>query len=577
MRYLLALLFVVLLSMGGSAWAAVPHELTYAGELFEGDLPFEGEVDLLFEVYDAAEEGALLWSEAQLGVVVTDGRFTAPLSVENEDLAAALEAGEAYLEVIVDDEAMLPRVRLGSMPYAYHAGQIGALSAEELQATLAELRGDIESLQGTNASLRAELDTLTSSNQSLQSELEELQADHEALAGQVNESTLNWSEIVGKPAWLGDDAVSWTELIEIPADFADNTDDGLLAVDWSQIANRPAGLDDGDDVGLTAVDWSQIANRPAGLDDGDDLGLESVSWDDILDTTQIQYDGTDFVFSGLNVHVQNGTGSTLDTINGLGNLVIGYDEEAPVDSSKTGSHNLIVGMENSYTGTGNIVSGRNNSTIGNFGALLGGSENQITVNRAVISGGTGLNMDEYQGWASPVTWDHIHDTSEVQLNEESLVLSGLNLYVQSGSGSTSGTINGLGNVIIGYDEGDVFSTKTGSHNLVVGVKNSYTSYGGIIAGYHNAIEAPYTAVLAGHANTASGKYSAVIAGWANLAGGETSSVLGGYSNEATGEDSTVSGGSNNDAEGKWSSISGGSIGTVTGYYDWQAGSLFEDD
>ena len=49
-----------------------------------------------------------------------------------------------------------------------------------------------------------------------------------------------------------------------------------------------------------------------------------------------------------------------------------------------------------------------------------------------------------------------------------------NVHVQSGEGATwgtgsysSGTVNGLGNLIVGYNE-DSGNTKTGSHNVVIG-------------------------------------------------------------------------------------------------------------
>ena len=58
--------------------------------------------------------------------------------------------------------------------------------------------------------------------------------------------------------------------------------------------------------------------------------------------------------------------------------------------------------------------------------------------------------------------------------------SGVNLQVINGSKSES-VSNGTGNLIIGYDEAP--GTQTGSHNLLLGTGNSYTSYGGIIAGH----------------------------------------------------------------------------------------------
>ena len=73
------------------------------------------------------------------------------------------------------------------------------------------------------------------------------------------------------------------------------------------------------------------------------------------------------------------------------------------------------------------------------------------------------------------------------------VIDGCNLVVRNGSGSTS-TVNGLGNVIIGYDAPNTVDGfpkgKTGSHNLVVGDEHSYTSSGGVVTGFQNAVAGP---------------------------------------------------------------------------------------
>jgi len=58
--------------------------------------------------------------------------------------------------------------------------------------------------------------------------------------------------------------------------------------------------------------------------------------------------GTSMVISGANLFLRNGTGATA-SVNGLGNLIIGYNELRPRDSSgndpnvRTGSHNLVLG------------------------------------------------------------------------------------------------------------------------------------------------------------------------------------------------------------------------------------------
>src|SRR5262245_20531288 len=45
-----------------------------------------------------------------------------------------------------------------------------------------------------------------------------------------------------------------------------------------------------------------------------------------LQCVSVENSGDDFVFTGCNVHVRNGESST-STTNGLGNLIIGYNEE----------------------------------------------------------------------------------------------------------------------------------------------------------------------------------------------------------------------------------------------------------
>ena len=106
--------------------------------------------------------------------------------------------------------------------------------------------------------------------------------------------------------------------------------------------------------------------------------------------------------------------------------------------------------------------------------------------------------------------------------------------MRNGAGATS-TLNGTGNLIIGYDEqdeGDRFRVR-GSHNLVIGPQHEYSSWGGLIAGMNNAIAAPGASVLGGEENTASERNATVAGGHRNLADGFYASVTGGEDNAAT--------------------------------------------
>jgi hypothetical protein len=173
------------------------------------------------------------------------------------------------------------------------------------------------------------------------------------------------------------------------------------------------------------------------------------------------------------------------------------------------------------------------------------------------------------------------------------IITNANLYIQSGSGSTDGTVNSKGNLIIGYNElrgsGD---NRTGSHNLIVGSRHNYSSYGGILVGYWNTISGNYSSVSGGYSNTASGTYSSVSGGLGNTASGGAASVSGGYintasdsyssvsggfSNTASGGAASVSGGIGNTASGWSSSVSGGVSRSATGDSDWAAGGLWQDE
>jgi hypothetical protein len=140
--------------------------------------------------------------------------------------------------------------------------------------------------------------------------------------------------------------------------------------------------------------------------------------------------------------------------------------------------------------------------------------------------------------------------------------SGANVQVVNGEGTTQ-TTNGAGNLILGYDENPNEEAQTGSHNLLVGPEDRYTSYGAIIGGRNNKALAPYT-LLAGVANDAEGEFSAVTGGRLSTASGKYSSVTGGQGNIATATDSSVSGGEENKAEEEGASVSGGYGNKSTG-------------
>src|SRR5437660_9426114 len=87
-------------------------------------------------------------------------------------------------------------------------------------------------------------------------------------------------------------------------------------------------------------------------------------------------------FAAVNVQILNGAGRTA-SVNGTGNLVVGYDE-AP--GNQSGSHDLILGQFQSFTGVGELVGGYDNSATGNYSSVLG-SFSAASGKYATVTGG----------------------------------------------------------------------------------------------------------------------------------------------------------------------------------------------
>ncbi|MGF1528781.1 MAG: hypothetical protein ACFCBW_18595 [Candidatus Competibacterales bacterium] len=132
-------------------------------------------------------------------------------------------------------------------------------------------------------------------------------------------------------------------------------------------------------------------------------------------------------------------------------------------------------------------------------------------------------------------------------NATQMIFEGCNVWVRNGTGATD-TANGLGNLIIGYNEAfttppnELDKSRTGSHNLVIGDDHHYTSVAGVVTGLSNTISGPYASIVGGSYNAASGPFANVTGGSDNLAAGEYTSIVGGAANHAADHQTTITGG-----------------------------------
>jgi hypothetical protein len=177
--------------------------------------------------------------------------------------------------------------------------------------------------------------------------------------------------------------------------------------------------------------------------------------------------------------------------------------------------------------------------------------------QAVVSGGTGAAPSCSGSTTAVLAPTYV--ASGVG-GKHTVQFSAVNLQIIDGGGTTA-TINGTGNLVIGYAENGGNRARTGSHDLILGTSNGWTSFGDLVAGSNNAVSNSFAATF-GAANTASGQYS-TVAGHSNTASSSFTSVLGGQSNSAAAESASVTGGEFNRAASKFSAIAGG-CGGLTG-------------
>lgn len=255
---------------------------------------------------------------------------------------------------------------------------------------------------------------------------------------------------------------------------------------------------------------------------------------------------------GVNVQIVNGLQATNGNpqdpssievgstrVNAVGNLIVGYNEEATSPLSihlRAGSHNVVVGSGSSYSSFGGIVAGGQNSVSAPYCSITGGISGHASGPFSSVNGGNGNHA----------------------------------------SGMFSAIAGGANNSVEDYHSaisGGMFNRATGVGAWVGG-------------GLENLASGGSSAISGGSRNSAEGAGSSVSGGTFNCAAGDTSSILGGGSdedplfgspvgNKAVGHLSVVCGGKDCTALGALSTVGGGRETTTEDPYDWAAGGLVE--
>jgi hypothetical protein len=220
-----------------------------------------------------------------------------------------------------------------------------------------------------------------------------------------------------------------------------------------------------------------------------------------------------------------------DEINGRGSHLIDHKR---VEAMRTHRHDQGSGQQVGFTGTISALQTQVTDLQGKVAALtsanvsmqsqlqaaqslIGSLQTQVTALTNSAGGGAGLNALSKYITVDPNPINGIKGPH--------VIFTGVNVHIRSGSGFTDdgGSLRGLGNLIVGYNElpnpilvpdiGPCDRALTGSHNIVGGSGNVVGSYGGFVAGTRNCLTGAYTSVLGGNQNESSGPASTILGGF----------------------------------------------------------------
>ena len=313
------------------AWA-VPQTVNYQGLLVADGVPVDGTKGVRFRLYDAAENGAMLWQEVQQ-VTFSEGLFSVLLGAVTPIPVSVFAGGSRWISVSIEGGAeILPRGEIASVAYAFN-------SATSQQADTCRASGTASS-----AGLAADSDLLDGYDSSQFSG-----STHTHDTRYYSQTQLKTSD--GTAPNTGSNYVHWNILTGVPDGFADGVDDtGAGATDHGALT----GLADNDhpqyalwdslktsdgtapNAGANAVHWDLLAGVPDGLADGADdvttdaslitsgtMSPERIAGTSVIDsdarllTVDQKTDLTDGAQTSLHSHTETGDISAVNAGKGL--------------------------------------------------------------------------------------------------------------------------------------------------------------------------------------------------------------------------------------------------------------------
>ncbi|MFH1374493.1 MAG: tail fiber domain-containing protein [bacterium] len=364
---LTATLIVALLALTA---LATPKFIHYNGVLMQAGVPVpDGDYMLTFRVYEYEVDHSPIWSEVQNPVATKDGKFNVKLGSINELTTDVFSSDDRWLGIEVGtDGEMTPRTPIGSVPYAFMAGNVADRAIDSNKIAL-------KSIKHENIKDKA-IDSLKIADKSIK---QENIKDGAITSAIIANGTILFEDIASNGAtssgkimkWDGD---SW-ELGDDNVGAADN--------DWTLTGG----------VLFTAGEWgiARAGNTLHGLHDSTHVNLGGAS--------QTGTGGKNYVYatvaggwsnSANGSHSSVGGGQNNRAWGGYATVAGGLHDTASGDYASIGG-----GSVNSATGFGSVIAGGNDNQATDTGAAVGGgSNNRAEGIYATIPGGW---MNEAKG------------------------------------------------------------------------------------------------------------------------------------------------------------------------------------
>lgn len=155
------------------------------------------------------------------------------------------------------------------------------------------------------------------------------------------------------------------------------------------------------------------------------------------------------------------------------------------------------------------------------------------------------------GVQSLVTQDNVMKSrlQNILINVNTIQVTGANLQITNSDFATANP-NGLGNLFIGHNlwSGSGTPQRSGSHNLVIGNDNQYTSWNSLLIGEHLKSYGRYQ-YLGGYYNEALSDYAAILTGSSNRVSANAGVILAAMSSRVSAQRGVVGAGTQNQIVG----------------------------